>query len=56
MKRNILCLLSLIPAFSLPGMADGVFSVDKNSILVIEQDCKLKFNVNYRSEKTRYAA
>lgn len=56
MKRHILCLLSLIPAFSLPGMADGVFSVDKNSILVIEQDCKLKFNVNYRSEKTRYAA
>ena len=56
MKRFVFPFLSLIALIPAVSRAEEIFSVDKNTVLRIEQDCTLTFNVNYKSEKSRFAA
>ena len=56
MKRFVFPLLSLIALIPAVSRAEEIFSVDKNTVLRIEQDCTLTFNINYKSEKSRFAA
>lgn len=56
MKRFVFPLLTLIALIPAVSRAEEIFSVDKNTVLRIEQDCTLTFNINYKSEKSRFAA
>ena len=52
MKRFVFPLLTLIALIPAVSRAEEIFSVDKNTVLRIEQDCTLTFNINYKSEKS----